>query len=473
MKRKKIAIIGGGAAGTVTAWLLRDIHNVTLFESNNYIGGHVYTYHISIGKQEHIPLDMGVEYFNEKISPNVFNLLQYLGIKNYVAPSSFHARFPGNDQYWSNVHLDGPLRQTMQDEFSRFQLGMSEVMSSGNVRYKKMSISDYLDENGYSSLFTYQALYPMISISTGCNVDVRRYPLMFFALSFNANLVSFFSPGYWRKVEGGMNRYLQTMADMLGDCLKLNTPVGSVKPDGKRVTVYYAGKKEIFDAVIFATSAEVTLSILDKATTAQREVLSHFSYHDIESVCHHDIRYLGEGSIPHYFNFRQFKNSPEGYSFPGTGSVTRVANALSPYRNIAEPLLVTLDPKVPVDPRKKVKTCRWRVSEPQPDDFLYKTRLGEIQGTNNIWFCGVDTSLGGHEGAVVSGMVIADRLGAIYPYKHDLLAYIQFKMTKDIMGVKTWREAMKDIVSNLLFSIAKKYSFHKSLSYKFIKDLIV
>ncbi|AKG68241.1 hypothetical protein WN53_03340 [Serratia fonticola] len=470
MKKKNIAIIGGGAAGTVAAWLLRDKHNITLFEVNDYIGGHVYTCHIDTNEHGRIPVDMGVEYFNERISPNVFNLLKYLGIENYVAPSSFHARFPGEAQYWSNVHLDGPLRQAMQDEFSRFQLGMSEVISSGEERYKTMSISDYLDENSYSSRFIYQALYPMISISTGCNVDLCSYPLMFFAISFNANLVSFFSPGYWRKVEGGMSRYLQTLADMLGESLKLNTPVQRVKPYGKRVAVYYKGKEEVFDAVIFATSAEVTLSLLDEATTKQKEILSHFAYHDIESIAHHDTRYLGENVVPHYFNFRQFTDIQ-----PRTpaGSVTRVINALSPYRNIIEPLLVTLDPKVPVDPLKLVRTCRWRVSKQQPDDFLHKARLGEIQGGNNMWFCGVDTSLGGHEGAVVSGMVIADRLGAYYPYKHDLLAYIQFKVTKDIMGVKTRGEGVKDMLASLLFIIAKKFSLHKSLSYKFIKDFIV
>lgn len=470
MKKKNIAIIGGGAAGTVAAWLLRDRHNVTVFEANPYIGGHVYTCSVDTVEQKHIPVEMGVEYFNERVAPNVFNLLRYLGIENYVAPSSFHARFPGETQYWSNVHCDGPMRQSMQGEFSRFQLGMSEVMSSGDARYKTMSIADYLAENGYSSGFIYQALYPMISISTGCNVDLSSYPLMFFALSFNANLVSFFAPGYWRKVEGGMNRYLQRLADALGERLRLNTPVQWVKPRDKVVALCHAGKEEIFDAVIFATSAEVSLSLLTEATVQQREILSHFVYHDIESVAHHDTRYLGEKSESHYFNFRQFTDLP---AETPVGSVTRVINALSPYRHLTTPLLVTLDPKLPIDPQKQIKTCRWRVARQQPGDFAHKMRLREIQGSANMWFCGVDTSLGGHEGAVVSGMVIADRLGAPYPYKHDLLAYIQFKVTKDIMGVKTRGEMLKDSLSELLFFTAKKCALHKSLSYKFIKDLIV
>ncbi|WP_214293191.1 FAD-dependent oxidoreductase, partial [Escherichia coli] len=128
----------------------------------------------------------------------------------------------------------------------------------------------------------------MISISTGCNVDVSSYPLMFFALSFNANLVSFFAPGYWRKVVGGMNRYLQCLADELGDRVRLNTPVQWVKSRDKAVVLCHSGKEDIFDAVIFATSAEVTLSLLTEATAQQREILSYFTYHDIESVAHHD-----------------------------------------------------------------------------------------------------------------------------------------------------------------------------------------
>ncbi|VTR59355.1 Uncharacterised protein [Serratia fonticola] len=156
-----------------------------------------------------------------------------------------------------------------------------------------------------------------------------------------------------------------------------------VKPYGKRVAVYYKGKEEVFDAVIFATSAEVTLSLLDEATTKQKEILSHFAYHDIESIAHHDTRYLGENVVPHYFNFRQFTDIQ-----PRTpaGSVTRVINALSPYRNIIEPLLVTLDPKVPVDPLKLVRTCRWRVSKQQPDDFLHKARLGEYKAATTCGF---------------------------------------------------------------------------------------
>lgn len=109
-----------------------------------------------------------------------------------------------------------------------------------------MSIADYLEENGYSFRFIYQTLYPM----------------MFFVLSFNANLVSFFAPGYWHKVDGSMNRYLQSLAATLGERLQLNTPVQWVKPVEKALRCVMREKRRYS----MRTSAEVTLALLAEAT---------------------------------------------------------------------------------------------------------------------------------------------------------------------------------------------------------------
>ena len=39
----KIAIIGGGASGLITAYLLRDVHQTTVFEASPILGGHIRT----------------------------------------------------------------------------------------------------------------------------------------------------------------------------------------------------------------------------------------------------------------------------------------------------------------------------------------------------------------------------------------------------------------------------------------------
>ena len=39
----RIAIVGAGVSGLVCAHLLRDGHDVTVFEANDYAGGHTHT----------------------------------------------------------------------------------------------------------------------------------------------------------------------------------------------------------------------------------------------------------------------------------------------------------------------------------------------------------------------------------------------------------------------------------------------
>ena len=42
----KIAIIGGGISGLTAAYLLHDEHDLTLFEANDYVGGHTHTHEL-------------------------------------------------------------------------------------------------------------------------------------------------------------------------------------------------------------------------------------------------------------------------------------------------------------------------------------------------------------------------------------------------------------------------------------------
>src|SRR6202012_4937443 len=40
----RIAVIGSGISGLASAWLLSRQHEVTLFEANDYLGGHTHTH---------------------------------------------------------------------------------------------------------------------------------------------------------------------------------------------------------------------------------------------------------------------------------------------------------------------------------------------------------------------------------------------------------------------------------------------
>ncbi len=42
----RIAVVGSGIAGLASAWFLSREHTVTLFEANDYFGGHTHTHNI-------------------------------------------------------------------------------------------------------------------------------------------------------------------------------------------------------------------------------------------------------------------------------------------------------------------------------------------------------------------------------------------------------------------------------------------
>lgn len=430
----RIAVIGGGGSGSVAAWQLARKYDVTLFEAGEYLGGHAYSHPVET-EQGTFHVDMGVEHFNEKLSPNLFRLLTDFGITTYVAPSSVHVDFPGEQQTWSNLNFSGRLREELHEEFDRFHREMNQVATSGDDRYKTMSIGEYLDENGYSKSFKYRAMNPILSIYSGCHAPSLDYTLMYVALSFSTHLLSFFSAGYWRKADGGIHGYLRGIGDELGDRVRLNTPVEAVVPTGSGVTVVVGGEEQRFDQVVFATHADVTRGLLWTSDTRYGELLGDFAYVPVESVLHRDESWLSPVGGDAYCQFRM----PPGFELDRAeelmGSLTRNCNALHPYRKVKSPLLITFDPQEEIDPDRVIVRRKWKLPQLRPVDVRRKKRLRELQGRNNLWFCGTDTSITGHEGAIVSGLVIADRLGVPHPFPDDAPALGQFRGVKEFMGV--------------------------------------
>ena len=69
----KIAVIGSGISGMYAAWRLSKTHDVTVFEKNNYFGGHTDTHQLNIDGQN-IAVDSGFIVFNALNYP-VFSAL--------------------------------------------------------------------------------------------------------------------------------------------------------------------------------------------------------------------------------------------------------------------------------------------------------------------------------------------------------------------------------------------------------------
>ena len=79
----KIAIIGSGISGLTASYLLNRKHDITLFEKNDYIGGHTHTHEIE-NDNKIWNVDSGFIVYNERTYPNFIKLLDILGVERQV-----------------------------------------------------------------------------------------------------------------------------------------------------------------------------------------------------------------------------------------------------------------------------------------------------------------------------------------------------------------------------------------------------
>lgn len=64
----RIAVIGSGIAGLASAWWLDGQHDVTLFEANDYLGGHTHTHDVQVAGRG-MAVDTGFIVFNPSTIP--------------------------------------------------------------------------------------------------------------------------------------------------------------------------------------------------------------------------------------------------------------------------------------------------------------------------------------------------------------------------------------------------------------------
>ncbi|KPW91452.1 Amine oxidase [Pseudomonas savastanoi] len=104
----------------------------------------------------------------------------------------------------------------------------------------------------------------------------------------------------------------------------------------------------------------------------------------------------------------------------------------------------------PLSTRKTLTSC------PGSVDHYNLHRRSLIRAIQGIWYCGTDFSYGGHEGALTSGLVLAQRFGASVDQGSNASARIQFELVKDLMGVESASGKLIRQLDQRLLRIAEK-----------------
>ena len=404
----KIAIIGTGISGLTAAWQLHRQHELTLFEANDYIGGHTHTVDVEVGGRQYA-IDTGFIVFNDWTYPNFIALLDELGVASQATMMSFSVRcertgleYNGdnlNTLFAQRRNLFRPSFYRMIRDILRFNREAPALLNGTS----DLSLNAYLREKSYSREFCAHYILPMAaSIWSAETALVGEMPARFFVQFFkNHGLLSVKHRPQWRVIQGGSRSYVERLTAPFRDRIRLNCPVAMVSREPSQVLIKSKDSPaETFDAVIFACHSDQALRLLADATDPEREILGAIPYQENEAVLHTDIRLLPR---------RRRAWAAWNYHLP-TQPQARVAvtydmNILQSL-DTAETFCVTLNRSAAIDPARILYRTTYHHPVFTEASVAAQARRAEISGVNRTGYCGAYWSYGFHEDGVNSGLAV-------------------------------------------------------------------
>jgi len=418
---QRIAVIGSGIAGLSAAWLLSQRHMVTLFEAQDWLGGHTHTVDVELDGIV-APVDTGFLVFNDRTYPNLIALFDHLGVESAPSDMSFSVSVGQDDLEWSGTDLPALFAQKRNLVRPRFWKMLADIVRfnrEGTALVERndapsCSLGEFLARGGYGAAFRDWYLLPMAAAIWSCPTQqMLEYPCgSFLRFCHNHGLLRIADRPRWHTVLGGGREYVARMAKWIRD-VRLRTPVEWVRRVGARVQVRTRDAVEQFDQVVLACHSDQALRLLADADGRERAVLAGVQYQMNEIVVHTD-----ESFMPRARRAWSSWNYATGAGAPGTRpvSVSYWLNRLQPLP-FRRTLVETLNPLR--EPAQGSVLARFEYSHPVFDApaLAAQQALPAVQGARRVWFCGAWTGFGFHEDGLRSGLAVANRLGVHAPWQ--------------------------------------------------------
>jgi uncharacterized protein len=429
----KIAIIGSGISGCAAAWHASAFADVTVFESENRLGGHTHTQQVCV-EGVPFPVDTGFIVFNHRTYPGLKAWFELLNVETAPSDMSFSASLNQGRLEWCGTDLNAVFAQRSNLLSPKFWWMLADILRFNRqapvhaAEFRKLpgggpSLGLYLDRQGYSRLFLDAYLLPMAGAIWSCPTEqMRAFPMATFTqFCENHGLLSINNRPQWYTVKNGSATYIEKLQSILASLgrnvsWKTGHDVEQVLPEnapsntGVRISGLHRDRlqsspfSERFDAVIVACHSDQAARILPHESAA-RETVSKIRYQENTAFLHTDIALMPKRKAAWASWNYLHDHGHEGSSV----SVTYWMNRLQPLP-VQTPVLVSLNPCQMPRPETVINTMHYMHPIFDGPAVRAQKSLPSLQGEHGIWLAGAWTRYGFHEDGYQSAVHAVESL---------------------------------------------------------------
>jgi predicted NAD/FAD-binding protein len=299
----KIAVVGAGVAGIVASYLLQKQHDITLYDKNDYIGGHTHTIVLESGEDAGTPVDTGFIVFNEKTYPNFLRFLAQLGVEKQNSTMCFSYYDERTGLTYGSETLDTLFAQRINTCRPSFWMMIFGILHFNHHtprrlhegRLRGFTMGEYLSSCRYNPHFIEKYLLPMCaSVWSAPDVSMLDFPMETFARFFlNHGLFSIIKHPQWYTVKGGSHEYVKAFLKTFNGRVLPKTPIKALRRENGSVYVKTeGGKEETYDKLVLACHADEALSLLADPSPEESRLLSRWAYSFNRTILHTDTSFL-------------------------------------------------------------------------------------------------------------------------------------------------------------------------------------
>lgn len=417
---KKIAIIGTGISGLTCGYLLHRNNDITVFEANDYIGGHTATVDVAVNGRDYA-IDTGFIVFNDWTYPNFIKLMDQLEVERQPTQMSFSVKNTAQNLEYNGNTLNTLFAQRRNLIRPKFLRIVRDILKFNKLCKQEhatptfdegATLGDLLAKHRLSDDFAQNYILPMCAAIWSSSLEsVKQFPLRFFLQFFmNHGLLNVTDRPQWYTLIGGSRSYIAPLTAGFREKIYLNSAVESVTKtsEGYQVVSQNTALNGLYDEVIFACHSDQALGMLHEPNAQQEAILGAIPYADNEVVLHTD-----ESILPS----RKLAWASWNYMLEG-GKGEELAPATLTYdMNILQRIesdttfCVTLNATDIINPDKILRKFNYAHPQFSEQTVAAQQQRNQICGVDGLHFCGAYWYNGFHEDGLRSALDVCQRFG--------------------------------------------------------------